>query len=114
MPVRTFYHYTSEQGKNGIRYSKKIKMSTAGIYGRHGNGVYFTTITPDMDVEEIAKNNYYSPHGTHVYKIYRVKYYIAVDIDTRNALLNNVSTYRQNIWIYRGEMNLDHFFLSYW
>ena len=92
MPVQTFYHYTSEQGKNGIWYSKRIRMSTAGIHGHHGSGVYFTTITPDTDSEEIARNNYYSPRGTHIYKIYRVKYYIAVDIDTINPLLNNVSS----------------------
>ena len=73
MTVQTFYHYTSEAGKNGIESSKKIKKSAEGIHGRHGEGVYFTTITPNTTKKEIAKNNYDS-RGRYINMIHKVKY----------------------------------------
>ena len=45
---KTLYHYTTEEGMNGIMESGTIRASSGDIHARFGEGQYFTDITPAM------------------------------------------------------------------
>ena len=49
-----YYHYTDENGKNGILAQKVIISSKVGQH----NGVYLTRLSPEIPKDWIAFNNY--------------------------------------------------------
>jgi len=49
-----YYHYTDEVGKNGILSQKTIFSSKVGDH----NGVYFTKLSPEIQIDQLALNNY--------------------------------------------------------
>ncbi|ECA5091598.1 type IV secretion protein Rhs, partial [Salmonella enterica subsp. enterica serovar Menston] len=46
--ITTLFHYTTQEGMEGILKSGVLKVSTGDIHARFGNGQYFTNISPDM------------------------------------------------------------------
>ena len=54
------YHYTTTEGKDGIKRDKVIYQSTDTIKDcLLGEGVYLTSLNPNRNSKEtIAKNNY--------------------------------------------------------
>ena len=49
-----YYHCTDEVGKNGILSQKTIFSSKVGDH----NGVYFTKLSPEIQIDQLALNNY--------------------------------------------------------
>ncbi|XP_031550746.1 uncharacterized protein LOC116288143 isoform X1 [Actinia tenebrosa] len=54
----TFYHYTDDQGIEGIKRDKIIRPSTDPSDMMIGKGVYLTKIRPDESKTAILRNNY--------------------------------------------------------
>ena len=56
------YHYTNKEGADGIKASKRIKKSRRKIRDAYfGDGVYFTSLTPDNSTEDLS----YEMFGQH-------------------------------------------------
>ena len=59
MSEEYFYHYTTKKGGSMIFLSGKIKQSLASNGDAiHGDGVYLTTLDPNIGKEMVAKNNW--------------------------------------------------------
>ncbi|MBP5107101.1 HYD1 signature containing ADP-ribosyltransferase family protein, partial [Pseudomonas protegens] len=46
--ITTLFHYTTQEGMEGILRSGVLNASTGDIHARFGNGQYFTNISPEM------------------------------------------------------------------
>jgi hypothetical protein len=95
------YHYTDGQGAKKILESRVIR-ATKGI---KGDGVYFTTMSPDNDDYVLIKNNW--DDGKSVIKDYsqRIRYYFQFDSNDLKGV-QDVSTQDRDIWIYKGPLQL--------
>jgi RHS repeat-associated protein len=47
-PCKILYHYTTEDGLEGILKSQSLRKSTGDVHARYGDGQYFTDIAPSM------------------------------------------------------------------
>lgn len=74
------YHYTDQEGRDGILRDRMILASTGGDgYARFGDGVYFTSIRPRNDGKRILKTIY---DGRQIPQIWeRLDYFITIRIE---------------------------------
>ncbi|XP_048241064.1 uncharacterized protein LOC124119544 [Haliotis rufescens] len=110
MNYTVFFHYTDEYGKNAIVQSMCIKASRRNPKGRDvlfGEGVYGTTMDPDLfSKQELAKNNYDTRAGfwENLMDIGRVDYAIKILLPISSLKLVKHKT--RDILIHKGDIDL--------
>ncbi|QKG83135.1 hypothetical protein GXN76_00775 [Kroppenstedtia pulmonis] len=95
----TLYHYTNEQGFNGILSLQKLNPSLkeGGRRGdaRYGDGVYVTDIKPGEKLEELSRELVNNPRQGH-----RFTHYIEIDVtnlEIKRGKLENTITNDKSI-----------------
>ncbi|XP_066925536.1 uncharacterized protein [Clytia hemisphaerica] len=124
----TLYHYTNKKAIDSIKTDKKLNKSLEkknkdgkkiGSDTQHGEGVYFTTLTPGTAKEEIAKNNYDGnarnlPNVVKkAIKNGRVDYYIKITFDKNDTKLKECEDTKKyliamgrSVWLYEDVIDL--------
>lgn len=93
------FHYTDAKSHESILQDKLIHQTK----GKHGLGVYLTTLDPSKhDAEEIARNNY-GRDAKH--KMEKVDHYIDVEVEENHPLLEQKHPKAGNdVWVYRESL----------
>lgn len=108
----TLYHYTDTDGKNGIKRSKRINMSSRKGDMRYGRGVYLTSIHPSSASKaDIAANNYDGRSNAPAYRRMeagRVDSYVEIEFDLNNPYLEEVLSER-DVYLYKKDIVLSNF-----
>ena len=125
----TLYHYTTKKAIDSIKADKKLNKSVLkfdkngkkkGADAQHGEGVYFTSLTPDTAKEEIAKNNWDGNARNlpnviaKAIKKGQVDYYIAIHFDKKDKKLKECLDTKdfliamgRSVWLYEDVIDLD-------
>lgn len=81
----TLYHYTNEDGLNGILNSNKLKPSLKGINPndvRYGNGQYMSDVVPGIkSTEQLSKQFINNP-----FQGARYSHYVGIDVTGLNVV----------------------------
>ena len=97
-----FYHYTSLQCARQILQSRRIIASVPKVK-RFGKNVYFTKCKPDLNDDQLVKNNY-------IYnsRIYLNNIQCAFAIRRYDLVLNKVSDkFNRDIWRHADDIDLN-------
>lgn len=105
----TLYHYTSEEGKEGIEESEIIKSSKEeGGHARFGDGVYFTDMsTEDFTRTEVSTNNYQYPNAKK-----KLQYCIIVTMP-KDKVKKCEPKRNRRVFLHKGDVNLNDEDYSY-
>ncbi len=88
LQVQYLYHYTNEDGKDGIIEDKIIAPSNPIVRDAYfGKGVYFTSLSPNNSTNKIMINNWDGVRGKKEY----TEWYIRVNTN-EIAKLHKVTT----------------------
>ena len=94
------YHYTNEKGKEGIKKSKTITKTVGGGFG---DGVYFTSLSPDNAASMIVHNNRGVDRSlVDDIKRLRVEYYVQVTFTADDNRSLKQCPSNRDIWLYKG------------
>ena len=111
---RYLYHYTDEQGYNGIRSTRSIRPSTIeGVKNTHyGRGVYLTPLCPSeipiIGAPEFLKRVF---GGVTTHAVSRTRYYLRLRVDPNwyamAAMTAEQSILLDDVWLVPGKGAMD-------
>lgn len=107
------YHYTNRVGYDGIQRDRKIVKSANRRIAHFGGGVYFTSLPPDSDKNNIARNNYDYCGPAKLRNGY-LDYYVKVIFSSYDYYLEESDAGTRDIHLYKKDfINLDGYIHSF-
>uniref|UniRef100_A0A7M5XEZ5 Tox-ART-HYD1 domain-containing protein n=1 Tax=Clytia hemisphaerica TaxID=252671 RepID=A0A7M5XEZ5_9CNID len=104
----TLYHYTDKSSALSILQSKYMYGSSQSFDAVFGEGVYFTSLSPESGKKKIAENNW-DDGEKGVYEMIfngRVDYCIKVVFPSNDRRVSRCNTTQRNIYLYKGDLDL--------
>merc|ERR1712142_622543 len=101
MSEEYFYHYTNKSGAENIILSGKIRPSLKSNGDAiHGDGVYLTTLDPNLGKDMVGKNNW---DGVERSQDYKMECYFEILIPSSKV---KRAKSKRDIQVYSGELVL--------